>query len=152
MKGSIIMTSITKVLKFNPDEYDGDWTDGLNVLIQRERMNSDNVLIGIEPSLDRKEYVLMFSHIASNKKGYQPKKLNEGSDKATYKQINYLKTLARNNDEVLTNVDFNTLTKVQAGKLIGKLKRESKNEQQDYTQEKLPGFNMDSLEGMFDEK
>lgn len=150
MKGSIIMTSITKVLKFNPEEYDGDWTDGLNELIQWERLNSNNVLVGIEPSLDRKEYVLMFSRITPNENGYQPKKLNEDSNKATYKQINYLKTLARNNDEVLTNVDFNTLTKVQAGKLIGKLKRESKNEQQDIKQEKLPDFDMDSLEGMFD--
>ena len=145
------MTVITKVLTFNPDEPDGDWTEGLNTLIQRERLNSNNVLVGIEPSLDRKEYVLMFSRITPNENGYQPKKLNEGSNKATYKQINYLKTLAKNNEELLVDVDLDTLTKVQAGKLIGKLKRESKNKQQDVKQEKLPGFDMDSLEGMFDE-
>lgn len=144
------MTVITKVLTFNPDEHDGDWTDGLNTLIQWERLNSNNVLVGIEPSLDRSEYVLMFSTIASDKNGYQPKRLHEGSDKATYKQINYLKTLAKNNEELLANVDLNNLTKVQAGKLIGKLKRESKNKQQDVKQEKLPDFDMDSLEGMFD--
>ena len=144
------MTSIIKVVKFNPEEYDGDWTDSLNGLIQSERLNSNNALVGIEPSLDRKEYVLMFSRIASNENGYQPKRLHEGSNKATYKQINYLKTLAKNNEKLLDDVDLNTLTKVQAGKLIGKLKRESKNKQQDVKQEKLPDFDMDSLEGMFD--
>lgn len=150
MKGSIIMTPITKVLEFNPEESEGNWTDELNTLIQRERMNSNNVLIGLERSLGGNSYILMFTHFASRQNGYQSKKLQDGPDKATTKQINYIKSLAKNNNEVLTNVEFDKLTKAQAGQLIHKLKQESNDKKQDYQQEKLPGFDMNQLEGMFD--
>lgn len=151
MKGSsIIMTPITKVLEFNPEESEGNWTDELNTLIQRERMNSNNVLVGIERSLDGNAYILMFTHVVPHQNGYQSKQLNENSNRATSKQINYIKSLAKNNNEVLTNVEFDKLTKAQAGQLIHKLKQDSNTKKQDYQQERLPGFDMNQLEGMFD--
>ena len=144
------MTPITKVLEFNPEESEGNWTDELNTLIQRERMNSNNVLVGIERSLDGNAYVLMFTHVVPHQNGYQFKQLTENSNKATSKQLNYIKSLAKNNNEVLTNVELDKLTKAQAGQLIHKLKQDSNAKKQDYQQEKLPGFDMNQLEGMFD--
>lgn len=70
------------------------------------------------------------------------------SDLATPKQLNYLKSLAT--DDELADIDLDSLTKRQAGQLIGKFKkqhREAKaanSEDDDFK----PSFNMSELNKM----
>ena len=70
------------------------------------------------------------------------------SDLATSKQLNYLKRLAT--DDGLADIDLNTLTKRQAGQLIGKFKKQhrevkaGKSEEDDFK----PSFNMSDLNKM----
>lgn len=92
-----------------------------------------------------------------NHMGYQNKHLLENgnirlqtSDKATSKQISYINSLAKRTGE---NIDTSNLTKHEAGKLIGKLKKEFKGLPQDQPEDNddfNPTFNMDDVESMFD--
>ena len=69
-------------------------------------------------------------------------------DLATSKQLNYLKSLAT--DDELADIDLDSLTKRQAGQLIGKFKKQhreakaGKSEEDDFK----PSFNMSDLNKM----
>lgn len=101
--------------------------------------------------------ILLCLESINQPQGYTRKQLYEeqsqgqkrtGDNKATYKQIRYIKSLA--NDEQLADIDLDNLTRRQAGQLIGKLKKAQKQEQQPTEPEDNfnPEFNLSDLNKM----
>lgn len=140
----IILDSLKKDLEKQINDYIDKYQGQYN-LVQITNVNQDLMLCWSKV-------------IPSNKHmGYQNKHLLENGnirpqteDKATSKQISYINSLAKRIGE---NVDTSNLTKREAGKLIGKLKKESKDYQQPAQEESddiNPTFNMDDVESMFD--
>lgn len=70
------------------------------------------------------------------------------SDLATSKQLNYLKSLAT--DDELADIDLDSLTKRQAGQLIGKFKKQQREAKAGNSEEDnfKPSFNMSELNNM----
>lgn len=101
--------------------------------------------------------ILLCLESINQHQGYTRKQLYEeqsqgqkrtGDNKATYKQIRYIKSLA--NDEQLADIDLDSLTRRQAGQLIGKLKKAQKQEQQPTEPEDdfNPDFDLSDLNKM----
>lgn len=86
--------------------------------------------------------------------GYQPKQLgdmrprNRAGEPATTRQLNYIRQLANKADKDPASLDLDNLTKKDAGRLIGRLKKEQKvpkgKEDLDFGQ----GFDMSELDQM----
>lgn len=86
--------------------------------------------------------------------GYQPKQLgdmrprNRAEEPATTRQLNYIRQLANKADKDPASLDLDNLTKKDAGRLIGRLKKEQKvskgQEDLDFGQ----GFDMSELDQM----
>ena len=81
-----------------------------------------------------------------DKSNSQQKKSN-ANDPATYKQKNYIKSLYKQNNLPL-DVDFSTLTKKQAGRLIHSLKNGTPKNEDDGRDEIPDSFDMSSLNNM----
>lgn len=101
--------------------------------------------------------ILLCLESINHPQGYTRKQLYEeqsqgqkrtGDNKATYKQIRYIKSLAT--DEQLADIDLENLTRRQAGQLIGKLKKAQKQEQQPTEPEDdfKPNFDLSELNNM----
>lgn len=101
--------------------------------------------------------ILLCLESINQRQGYTRKQLYEeqsqgqkrtGDNKATYKQIRYIKSLAT--DEQLADIDLDSLTRRQAGQLIGKLKKAQKQGQQPTEPEDdfNPDFNLSDLNKM----
>lgn len=101
--------------------------------------------------------ILLCLELINQPQGYTRKQLYEeqgqgqkrtGDNKATYKQLRYIKSLAT--DEQLADIDLDNLTRRQAGQLIGKLKKDQKQEQQPTEPEDNfnPEFNLSDLNKM----
>lgn len=101
--------------------------------------------------------ILLCLELINQPQGYTRKQLYEeqsqgqkrtGDNKATYKQLRYIKSLAT--DEQLADIDLENLTRRQAGQLIGKLKKAQKQEQQPTEPEDdfNPSFNLSDLNKM----
>ena len=96
--------------------------------------------------------ILLCLELINQPQGYTRKQLYEeqgqkrtGDNKATYKQLRYIKSLAT--DEQLADIDLDNLTRRQAGQLIGKLKKAQKQDQQPTEPEDdfSPNFNLSDL-------
>lgn len=101
--------------------------------------------------------ILLCLELINQPHGYTHKQLYEeqgqgqkrtGDNKATYKQIRYIKSLAT--DEQLADIDLDNLTRRQAGQLIGKLKKSQEQEQQltEPEDDFNPEFNLSDLNKM----
>lgn len=99
--------------------------------------------------------ILLCLESINQHQGYAFKQLYEeqgqkrtGDNKATYKQLRYIKNLAT--DEQLAGINLENLTRRQAGQLIGKLKKAQKQEQQPTEPEDdfNPEFNLSDLNKM----
>lgn len=83
--------------------------------------------------------------LVDKSKGQQKK--STANDPATYKQKNYIKSLYEQNNLPM-DVDFSTLTKKQAGRLIHDLKNGTPKKEDDGRDEIPDNFDMDSLNNM----
>lgn len=83
--------------------------------------------------------------LVDKSKGQQKK--STANDPATYKQKNYIKSLYEQNNLPM-DVDFSTLTKKQAGRLIHDLKNGTPKKEDDGRDEIPDTFDMDSLNNM----
>lgn len=83
--------------------------------------------------------------LVDKSKGQQKK--STANDPATYKQKNYIKSLYEQNNLPM-DVDFSTLTKKQAGRLIHDLKNGIPKKEDDGRDEIPDTFDMDSLNNM----
>lgn len=101
--------------------------------------------------------ILLCLELINQPQGYTRKQLYEeqsqgqkrtGDNKATYKQLRYIKSLAT--DEQLADIDLDNLNRRQAGQLIGKLKKAQKQGQQPTEPEDdfNPDFNLSDLNKM----
>lgn len=120
-----------------------------------------------------KGILMCFEPLVENHQGYTRKQLYEaqtGSEqvsqgdvsklnqnlsnnqKATYKQIHYLKTLMKNCDDpdLTSGVNLSKLSKYEAGQLIGLLKKHQSNNYQNQSKDNYqePKFNMNDLNSM----
>lgn len=83
--------------------------------------------------------------LVDKSKGQQKK--STANEPATYKQKNYIKSLYKQNNLPM-DVDFSTLTKKQAGRLIHDLKNGTPKKEDDGRDEIPDNFDMDSLNNM----
>lgn len=83
--------------------------------------------------------------LVDKSKGQQKK--STANDPATYKQKHYIKSLYEQNNLPL-DVDFSTLTKKQAGRLIHSLKKGTPKNEDDGRDEIPDSFDMSSLNNM----
>lgn len=77
-----------------------------------------------------------------------PNNINNGNH-VTDKQIKYIKSLASKANADLSEYDFNTMTKRDAGILINKLKALGTSVKQNEKSEYEPSFSLDNLNDMF---
>lgn len=101
--------------------------------------------------------IMLCLELINQPQGYTRKQLYEeqgqgqkrtGDNKATYKQLRYIRSLAT--DEQLAGIDLDSLTRRQAGQLIGRLKKAQKQVQQPTEPEDdfNPDFNLSDLNKM----
>ena len=110
-------------------------------------------VINIVP-FDNDNMLLCLAKVAIANQGYQPKQLgemkprNRAGEPATTRQLNYIRQLANKADKDPASLDLDNLTKKDAGRLIGRLKKEQKvpkgQEDLDFGQ----GFDMSELDQM----
>lgn len=103
---------------------------------------------------DKDNMLLCLAKVAIANQGYQPKQLgemkprNRAGEPATTRQLNYIRQLANKADKDPASLDLDNLTKKDAGRLIGRLKKEQKapkgQEDLDFGQ----GFDMSELDQM----
>lgn len=86
--------------------------------------------------------------------GYQPKQLgdmrprNRAEEPATNRQLNYIRQLANKADKDPASLDLDNLTKKDAGRLIGRLKKEQKVPKGQEDLDFGRGFDMSELDQM----
>ncbi len=103
---------------------------------------------------DKDNMLLCLVKVAIANQGYQPKQLgemrprNRAEEPATNRQLNYIRQLANKANKDPKSLNLDNLTKKDAGRLIGQLKKEQKvpngQENLDFGQ----GFDMSELDRM----
>lgn len=103
---------------------------------------------------DKDNMLLCLAKVAIANQGYQPKQLgdmrprNRAGEPATNRQLNYIRQLANKANKDPESLNLANLTKKDAGRLIGQLKKEQKvpngQENLDFGQ----GFDMGELDQM----
>lgn len=103
---------------------------------------------------DEDNMLLCLTKAPATNQGYQPKQLgemkprNRAGEPATTRQLNYIRQLANKADKDPASLNLDNLTKKDAGRLIGRLKKEQKvpkdQEDLDFGQ----GFDMSELDQM----
>lgn len=103
---------------------------------------------------DKDNMLLCLVKVAIANQGYQPKQLgemrprNRAEEPATNRQLNYIRQLANKANKDPESLNLDNLTKKDAGRLIGQLKKEQKvpngQENLDFGQ----GFDMRELDRM----
>lgn len=103
---------------------------------------------------DKDNMLLCLVKVAIANQGYQPKQLgemrprNRAEEPATNRQLNYIRQLANEANKDPKSLNLDNLTKKDAGRLIGQLKKEQKvpngQENLDFGQ----GFDMRELDRM----
>lgn len=92
--------------------------------------------------------LVVLSKVQANQ-GYVPKQLSESNvDKATSRQLNYLRQLANRTHKELSDDQLANLSKKDAGKMIGKLKKEAEGSQEKDQSDFGTDFDMSELDQM----
>lgn len=129
----------TVVIKYAPN-----LDEKVNAKIQE--LKNEYKLVQI---INIKEGVMLCLEPINRAMGPVGNKLHDATgDLATSKQLNYLKSLAT--DDELADVDLGSLTKRQAGQLIGKFKKQHREAKAGNKEEDdfKPSFNMSDLNKM----